>query len=124
MQYVGPLIARCAVCFAYCASRLLAVVAAFRLAGDSAMQSLDLSQSPLEGLGVGNDRAIREGGERLDAQVYAHHRPGVDRNRLFLLHLDTHVPVSGLFRDRRTEYLDARCATRGQVAALFQSQPT
>src|SRR5215472_8971909 len=67
MQRISSLIAHRPVCVAERARRLLAVVAAFGLPGDGPMQPLDLLQPPLEGLRIGNKRAIREGGKRLDA---------------------------------------------------------
>ena len=71
----------------------------FLLAAHRPMQPLELFQPSLEGLGVGDDRPIREGGERFDPQVHADYWAGVDGYRLHLLHLDAHVPVARLFGD-------------------------
>jgi hypothetical protein len=73
---------------------------------------------------LGDDRAIRAGGERLDAQVDAYHRAGVGRigGDLPLLHLHPDVPMPRLLGDGSREGRDTRCPGDRQIAMLFQAQ--
>src|SRR5258708_34754007 len=121
MERIGSLIAHLPIFIAQSVRRLLAVATAFVLAAHGPVQSLELLQPTLEGLGIGNNGSIREGRERLDAQVYAHYRANVARHRAFLLPLDRDVPMPRLFSDAGRENPEARST---QLACLFEAQPT
>src|SRR5215469_422631 len=90
---VGPLVRHRAIVSRQSSGRFVAVLAAFLLATDRPMQPLELLQPPLEGPGIGDNGAIRERGQRLDAQVDTDRRATVRWYRLLVLHLDRDVPV-------------------------------
>ena len=86
MQRVGPLIGNTAVKFTEALRRLTPIATAFLLARDSALQSLKLLEAELEMAWIGLHCAIREGGQRLDTQVYTYDWPSVGWRLVLLLH--------------------------------------
>src|SRR5579872_3868364 len=94
------------------------------------MQAFELLESPLERARIGDDRAIGERGQRLDAQIDSNSRPRIRGHFPLLLHLDRDVPMPSLLRDSSREHLYPHCATgphyppRRQIPALFETQPT
>src|SRR5260221_9454256 len=99
MHGVGWLVALLPVLLAQRANRFLAVLAAFLAATHRPLQPLELLQATLQMPVVGNDGPIRQRGEGLHAQVYANGGAIVDWHRLFLFHLDTHIPMPRLLCD-------------------------
>src|SRR5215469_9792208 len=96
MQRVGPLLGDGAMKCRQFADGLAAIVAALALARDGVLYAFDLPETLLQMAWVAFRRPVREGGERLHAQIHTHHWADVDGRRLFLLHLDAHVPMSRL----------------------------
>src|SRR5262249_10029652 len=75
---------------------LIPILAALLIARDRALQSLDLLQAALVMGWMLLDDTVRHGSEALQAQVHAHHWPGVLWHDSLLLHQHGDVPMSGV----------------------------
>src|SRR6516165_5376267 len=70
------------------------IATAFGLAGDGALQSLELLETRAQMAGIGLACAIGEGGERLDAQIHPHHWSPIHWRDMLLFNQDGDIPAS------------------------------